>query len=109
MALGALTLSAEVGKSPSDPVFHETFTMVGDGAYVTGGSSGFAAAFAALFPLRSFDASSIVYAVGTSATHTAEYIRATDALKVYVRATGVEAANTVDLSGQTFQMYVVAR
>ena len=109
MSFGTFTQGNEAGKSPSDPVFHCAFTMVGDAAYPTGGTLGFAAALSAAYPNRSFSATSIIAARGGATGYVAEYLPATDALKVYVRTTGVEVANTTDLSAVTFDMYVVAK
>lgn len=109
MAVGAFTIGTEAGGAPSQSVFHEQFTMVGDSAYPTGGTLLFGATLAAQFPLRSFSAASVVKVEGRSTTHTLEYIPSTGALKAYVRTSGVEVANAVDLSAITFDMYAVLK
>jgi hypothetical protein len=109
MALGTITIGTEAGGAPSQSVFHEQFTMVGDSAYTTGGTLLFGATLAAAFPLRSFSAASIVTVRGGSTGYVLEYIPSTGALKAYVRTTGVEVANTTDLSGVTFDMYAVLK
>lgn len=109
MAVGTFIIINEAGGAASLSVFHESFSMVGDNAYTTGGTLLWGASLAAQFPLRSFSAASLVFARGTSTTHTLEYIPSTGALKAYVRTTGVEVANTTDLSGVTFDMYAVLR
>ena len=87
MAVGTITIGTEAGGAPSASVFHEQFTMVGDGAYPTGGTLLFGATLAAAFPLRSFSAASIVKAEGRSTGYVREYIPSTGALKAYVRST----------------------
>jgi hypothetical protein len=44
MALGTVTLVTNAGGRPTAPLYVLDMTMVGDAAYATGGSSGFAAA-----------------------------------------------------------------
>jgi hypothetical protein len=109
MALGAITAIRKAQKSASEPTRMLELTIVGDNAYPTGGTTGFSALVAAAATVREGVTVMAVVDVGGIAGHYPVYDAANDRLKIFVRTTGVEVANTTDLSGTTFRMAVFAK
>jgi hypothetical protein len=104
MALGALVVVESVASD--GPLFVDRVTLVGDGAYPTNGSAGLAAKLKA----AKKDGREIVSVVDEGiATNKYEYDKANDKIKAFVRATGVEVANAVDLSGQTLKLCITSK
>lgn len=104
MALGTITV---VSKGASvGPIFHDYITVVGEASYTTGGAPGFQTALRAKFGDKRE-----VMSVNDDATGTyrAEYDKANDKLMVFVRATGVEVAGAVNLSGVTHKLHVISK
>lgn len=105
MSLGALTIVEQV--NGQGPVFHIRATIVGDGAYSAGGSTGL---LAKLKTALKDDNLNIIAVKGQSAPGTTselEYDHANEKLFARVRATGVESAVS-DQSGVTYGLYIVA-
>lgn len=105
MAIGAITISKKGGVKPSAALPVVKFTMVGDNAYPAGGSVGVEAAL-------KVEASQGVTILGVvdvtaDATHYAAWDGTNGKLVVFVRATGLEVAPAVDLSGTTFNLLAI--
>jgi hypothetical protein len=105
MALGTLTVSASSGGAASTPVFRDHVSVPGDSAYPTNGTA-FLAAFQAATGVKSTRVIDVVHDVGGIAGYYPCYDKANGKLKIFVRTTGVEVANTTDLSGTTFKLLV---
>lgn len=106
MALGTITPGAQQGQTTMRPNFHQRVSIVGDGAYPTGGTTGFAALLNAA--LKSNPTILQVAGYGFTAgaiTHIAQYDATNDTLKVFVLA-GTEVVDTTDLSAVTFDLVV---
>jgi hypothetical protein len=105
MALGALTI-VEQANSPG-PVKHYRVTLVGDGAYPTGGSTGL---LAKLQAAANGEALNIVSVQGCSAPGTTselEYDHANE--KLYARVRSTQAQSEVsDQSGVTYGLNITA-
>jgi hypothetical protein len=103
----ALGVVANVSASASQgPLFVDRVTLVGDALYPTAGTVGFAAALKALRG----DSREIVSVVDEGvATNSIQYDKTNDKLLCYVRATGLQVANNVDLSGTTFKLVVTSK
>lgn len=106
MALGAFTIVEKV-TSPNGPVFHIRATIVGDGTYPAGGTTGLLAKLKTALN----DANINIIAVkGQSAPDTVselEYDHTNEKLFARVRTTGVESADA-DQSDVTYGLYIVA-
>jgi len=104
MALGAITVVERVASQ--GPVFYDRVTIVGDGAYASGGSAG----FEALFRAAVGSDRTIVGLVGEfdGTINSLEYDHANDKLFVRVRATGVESAVS-DQSGNTYRALIISK
>ena len=105
MALGALTI-VEQANSPG-PVKHYRVTIVGDGAYGAGGSTGL---LAKLQAAANGEALNIVSVQGCSAPGTTselEYDHSNDKLYARVRSSGAES-QTADQSGVTYGLNITA-
>lgn len=103
--LGTLvkTLTGQMGTT--DPLMANPISFTGDSTYATGGTAAFQAKVQTLFE----DHREIIGVIDTSiGTHEARYDKTADKLKVYVRTTGVEAANAADLSAVTFNLIVLS-
>jgi hypothetical protein len=118
MALGAITMNTEEGGRPSAPLYMLDLSVVLDGAYPTGGTTGFsllvaAAARAASPPLADTFAPADVFGIIAldGAGYTLAYNKTTDALKVYQcagsAAPGAEVPNATNLSGVTVRVVVL--
>lgn len=108
MALGTITLVDQAQKSPSTPVFLDEVTIVGDGSYPTGGTVGFQALFRAATGIKENRIIDAVIDIGGIAGHYPLYDAANDKLMTFVRTTGVETANAVNLSATTFRVLVIS-
>lgn len=107
MALGTITTAKEVGAAASAPTFTDLITVVGDGAYPSGGSAG----LAALLRTKYGDQREIVSVLGQSQPDTLselEYDHTNDKLFARVRTTGVESA-VADQSLVTYRLAVTFR
>jgi len=107
MALGALTIVSDT--KAQGPVRFIKATLVGDGAYATGGSSGLLAALRAATGqanLAIVDCRDAYAAVATRATHVV-YDTANDKLISRTTSTGAEFT-TADQSGTTHTLFIVA-
>lgn len=116
MALPAsATIRDRGGVQPQAPTFVDKISHVGDDAYPTGGTllySDFVNA--RLFgdgsdPGRRTILDVVGYGFTAGAiTHLVRYDKATDALLVFVLATGAEAGAAANLSGVTFELAVLS-
>lgn len=105
MALGTLTVSGSSGGAPSAPIFRDHVSVPGDSSYPTGGSP-LLAAFQAAAGVKSGRVIDVVHDVGGVAGYYPVYDKANGKLLIFVRTTGVEVANAVNLSGTTFKLLV---
>lgn len=105
MSLGTLTVT-QVKKSAHTNLFIDDVSVPGDGAYPTGGTAAFTTSLRAITK----DQREVLSIVdqGANATYYPVYDKANDKLKIFVRATGVEVANAVDLSATTFKLCVMS-
>lgn len=103
MALGNLTIVERV--DAVGPVFHFRCTLVGDGAYPAGGSTGLLAKLRTATGMPNLNIIS-VKDEGILAD-AAEYDHANEKLFIRVKATGVESA-VANQSGVTYGLYIVA-
>ncbi len=106
MALGTLTI-VERANAAGGPVFHIRATIVGDGAYAAGGSTGL---LAKLKTALGDDQVNIISCKGASPPATVselEYDHANEKLFARVRTTGVESAVS-DQSSVTYGLDIVA-
>lgn len=106
MTLGAITSVKHGGEKASAPTFHDVVTVVGDGAYPAGGTTGFAALFKAAIGsdrtiLAVIDQSQPDTLSELSYDHTA------DKLFARVRTTGVESA-VANQSAVTYRLLVIS-
>ena len=105
MSLGALTIVERV--DAVGPVFHIRATLVGDGAYSSGGSTGL---LAKLKTALGDDSVNIIAVKGQSDPATLselEYDHTNEKLFARVRTTGVESA-VANQSGVTYGLYIIA-
>lgn len=103
MALGALVgVNAAAAQGP---IFLDTVTLVGDGAYPTGGSTGLQAK---LNTLRGDGRVIISVDVLNAGGYEVRYDPLTDRLWVFTGA-GVEVANATDLSGETMKLLITSK
>lgn len=111
MALGTVTLGDEQGQTTMRPNGIARMSIVGDGAYPTGGTLAFAATTLRAALGRDVEVTQVVgYGFTAGAiTHVAHYVDSTDALQVFVESTGAEAAGAANLSGVTFDLCVFYR
>lgn len=117
MALGALTAIATTvsaggailngGNAASDPFYHEEVTIVGDGAYPTGGSTGLDTAYQALDSAHQGRTIVAVVSIDTFG-YAVGWDSVNKKLKVYASA-GTEQSNAANLSGVTFHLLLISR
>ena len=107
MALSTITVSGSAGGSPSAPVFHDQISLAGDADYPTGGSA-FDVAFRTATGVKSTRTIDAVIDVNGPAGHYPVYDKANGKLMMFVRTTGVEAANHADLHATTFKLLVIS-
>ena len=105
MALGALTVGGQIAASQV-PTFCDRVSFLGDNSYTTGGTAGFKATLEAKLKSKREIVAVNDQSIGT---HYAVYDHANDKLMVFVRATGLEAANGANLSAVTFSVAVWGR
>lgn len=109
MALGTpATTTAQQGQTTMRPNGVLRLSFAGDGAYTTGGTLLFGATYLVAELGRLIAVTQCVgYGLTAGAiTHMVSYDVATDALKVFVLATGAEAAGAANLSTVTFDIEV---
>lgn len=105
-ALGTITRSDKMGAVPSAPLFVDRISFLGPSTYATGGSPAFKAAFQAITK----DGRVPIAVIGQDCgDNHPEYDEATDKLKLRVMSTGVEVADTTNLSGVTFNVIVISQ
>lgn len=106
MALGTLTLVSAAVRGPSDPVFTDVVTVVGDNSYPTGGSTGMLAKIRAAMK----DQREILTVIDAAAPggRRCAYDQANEKLMVF-GTTGAEIAATTDLSAVTFRLVVLSK
>lgn len=109
MAIGTITVGTRAGHAPSRPMFADTMSFAGDGAYAAGGTADFQAS------VRTALGSNVtVLAVipGDCGGYVPVYDQAADKLKVYeqtdVATSPLIETVTADLSGTTFNVVVVS-
>lgn len=111
MALGTITVADFDGGGPSDKFIVAKLSFPGDSSYPTGGTATFSTlvknAIAATFP-GSYEIVS-VEPRGLNGGYEFVYDDTNDKLLSVVKSSGVETANTTDLSGTTFVLRVVLR
>ncbi len=100
MAFGTMTSVAR--KACDGPLFLDNVTLVGDGAYLAGGTTGLQAK---LRTLRGDQRTIVAVKDNSFGVNYVVYNPANDTLKVFVRATGVELANGSD-AGSTYSLSV---
>lgn len=104
MALGTITLADKASR----PIFYDHISVPGDGSYPTGGTVDFEGSFQAATGVKGGREVDAVIDVGGDASTYLLYNKATDKLMAFVRTTGVEVANAVNLSGTTFKLLVIS-
>lgn len=104
MAIGTIALLAQA--QGVGPVFIDTVKFAGDGAYPTGGTVDFEGSLRT----RVGDNREVMSVEpGPCGLYVPVYDKENDKLKVFVRTTGVEVGNGVDLSGTFFVMTVTSK
>ena len=108
MSLGAATVNVQAGKSASTPTFIDDISFAGDSSYPTGGTAAFEAYLQGTTGIKEGRTIDAVIDVTGNATHYPVYDKANNKLKMFVRTTGVEVANTTNMSGTTFRFVVIS-
>lgn len=108
MALGAATVNVQAGKAPSAPTFIDDISFAGDASYPTGGTAAFQDFIRGAAGIKEGRTIDAVIDIAGQAANMPIYNKATDKLMVFVRTTGVEVANTTNLSGVTFRVLVIS-
>lgn len=111
MALpSSITVRESAGGKPSAPLFALMVEHAGDSAYTTGGSLAYQAFLSTELGrnIQIVHVTGYGYTAG-ALTHICEYVPATDALRVYVVATGAEVAAAANQSALTFRLTVLAQ
>ena len=109
MALGTGTLAAAQGAAPLRASFAQRLSFAGDGAYPTGGTLNFGDTYMTAL-LGGTPTILDAWGYGTTAgaiTHVVRYVASTDALQVFVLATGAEVASAASLAAVTFDIVVM--
>lgn len=105
MTLGALTL-IDHNSAAQGPLFLDHVSLVGDGAYATGGTTGLQALYqAAVKSKRTI----VAIIPGFCGDAVPSYDPATDKLQVQVMSTAAEAANAANLAGSTYKFCIVSK
>lgn len=114
MAIGAITLAEKAGDH--GPVFHDVISFAGDGAYPTGGTAAFLAAFQAKVPGKGARDILAIVKAGPCGGYEPVWDNANAKLMVYFAdannaadAPSVEVPNATDLSGVTFRVLVISK
>ncbi len=105
MSLGTITFTAQEGAQPSAPSFVDRISFAGDSAYPTGGTPG----FKALFNAKTKDGRTPFAVLSQGLTHEFIYDLAGDKLIAIVRATGLQVADTTDISATTETLLVFSQ
>ena len=101
------TLTSEVGRE-GGPVIAARISFLGDDSYPTGGSINFAAFVGAALGVGS-NLQILAVIPQNNSNNDLRYDATNDTLIALVASTGVEVANTTDLSGTTFEALVIAK
>lgn len=106
MALTAYAKIEEAGLSPSDPNPILVISFTGDSSYPIGGYTAFST-FVATNTARSTNVVAVTgFGDKSGTSYTVQYDAANDTLKVRAGATGIELADTTDLSTVAFVVTV---
>lgn len=111
MAIGTLTVDGKKQSAPSQTTFIDAISLVGDGAYPTGGSTGVQAALRA----KTGDNRTIlgVIPIGLNGGYLPVWDLANGKLIMLTTdgtaAPPVEVANAANLSGTTFKLLVISQ
>lgn len=116
MALGAITRVSQTGQAPNNPIFHDHITLVGDGAYPTGGSTGLLTKLRSLAGAQGRTIKTVLpvdckgYVPGWDAANAKLKFYRIGALDGNAASAGPlsEVGNAVDLSGVTFELLVIS-
>ena len=106
------TIGDEQGQRPFQASFMQRLELSGDSSYPTGGTLEIAETYLLTHLGRQctiLDVQGFGYNGSNVLTHVVRYIASTDALMVYVLATGAQVANAVNLSTTTFDLVVTYR
>lgn len=106
------TIGDEQGQRPMQASYMQRMQFDGDSSYPTGGTLEFAETYLLAHLGRQctvLDVQGYGYSAANVLTHVVRYIASTDALMVYVLATGAQVANTTNLSTTTFDVVVTYR
>jgi hypothetical protein len=107
MALGAMV--SNNAAAAQGPIFFDTVTLVGDGAYPTGGSLGLQAK---LQTLRGDGRVIVEVSVADGGGYNVQYDALTDRLKFYEQDAGGamgEVVDATDLSGVTMKLVIKSK
>lgn len=105
MTLGALTV-IDHNSAAQGPIFFDHVSLVGDGAYLTGGTTGLQALYqAAVKSHRTI----MAIVPGFCGDAVPSYDPATDKLQVQVMSSAAEAANNGNLSGSTYKFVIISK
>lgn len=108
MSLGTITGVAAVGQE-GGPIFVERVTIVGDDSYPTGGTTGAEALIQAALGKGSVEILAAIHQGPVASDFALSYDKAADTLVARVWSTGAQVGNSVDLSGVTFEMLIIAK
>ena len=108
MALGTPTLDARTGEQPGSPTFFFNLSFLGDNSYTSGGTPNFTDFVRGALNL-SPAVEILAVIAGDCGDNVPYYDKANDTLLVRVLSTGAEAAGSADLSGDTFNVVVLAK
>ncbi len=106
MALGTFSNKSTHGFSPTDVTGVIQATIVGDGAYATGGTANFSAYMQENLVRGVTVVAAQGIGVGGGSGYHAIYDAENDKLRVHAGATALEVSNGVDLSAVTFTMNI---
>ncbi len=105
MSLGTISSIAGGDADAQGPLFVNNVSFLADDAYPTGGTAAFNAFIRALFD----DQRAVLCVVGDDGVNDYRYDVAADKLVAFVMATGVQVANTTDISANTAKLTVFSK
>lgn len=112
MALGTVTVSDFDGASASDKLIVVKLSIPGDSSYPTGGSAAFSTTLNNALAAAGYPGSYEIVSVepnGLNGGYEVIYDSVNNKLLTVVKSSGVETADTTNLSGTTFLLRVVLR